>query len=83
MDYMNDIQNNTAQKIALKIIRGGEATLTALNTGNVPGKFTVSVDGDFGSLFTNTKTRLWWYTYNSSWPRPLVTISKVRWFRYN
>jgi prepilin-type N-terminal cleavage/methylation domain-containing protein len=83
MDYMNDIQNNAAQKIALKVIRGKEATLTALNTGNVPGKFTVSVDGNFSSLLVNTKVRLWWKTGNSTWPRPSATISKVRWFRYN
>ncbi|HOF86865.1 MAG TPA: hypothetical protein PLZ36_02010, partial [Armatimonadota bacterium] len=82
-EYMNDIQSTAAQKIALKIVRGREATLTALNTGNVPGKFTVSVDGDCGSLLSNTKVRLWWTTGNATWPRPLATISKVRWFRYN
>ncbi|MHB9133683.1 MAG: DUF1559 family PulG-like putative transporter [Armatimonadota bacterium] len=83
MDYMNDMLNNSPQHIAIKVIRGREVTLSGVATGNCAGRYvTPTISGDFSNLLINNKARCWWFTYNTSWSRPLVSIRKVRFFRY-
>jgi prepilin-type N-terminal cleavage/methylation domain-containing protein len=84
MDYMDDIKNGAAQHMAFTIIRGQEVSLSAVCVGKCAGRYrtTTPLTGNVSALLANTKARTWWFTYNATRSPAPITVSKIRWFKY-